>query len=258
MKSALATVEPSEQVNEGCEVADSAEQALLEEAKTLRRRRWRIGGAVLVCLLVLGAVLGIVFGPGSPSRSRSGPTPRGSKTSRSALEKSSGRIKAPTLRFSTYQAGLTARAPAHESSVSGTWVVPGVPISAYGGSVMQPRQETWMWMGLTAYRPGSLIRVGVDAFTTTRATSVHYEAFWKLGATTVRVRPLGHLVAPGDELHASISESSPGADWVVALTDVSKGWRFRQIVGYRGRELFPLWFEEAPTLVSKRLAETVQ
>lgn len=160
---------------------------------------------------------------------------------------------APSLpvEFSTEQGGLVGKSlKVDERSLSSTWVVPGVPLSAYEGSKLFPRQESWVWMGLTSAAPASEIRVGIDAFTTTSATSVHYSAFWSLGAATWKINTIDHLVGAGDVVRASISRPSPGAKWVVTIADVTQGWRFSHAVDYSGKEHVPLWLDEAPLLTT--------
>lgn len=233
-------------------VADAVEEALFEEAKGLRRRRWRYGAAAFAAVVALGTGLGLTAYSGGPTRPGSGATvpthvPNLLGSPLAASSREPGRV--PKLRFSTQAAGLAGQTIAKESSVSCSFVVPAVPVSAYLYSRLSQPEAVSLWMG-TAGGPtqGNFIQVGVDVTTerqTTEGLTVLYQAFW---AQTGSSHPVAHAVAPGDELHASISEGSPGTDWVVTIADVTQGWRFRQTVSYHGRERTPLWSEAAPIL----------
>ena len=57
-------------------------------------------------------------------------------------------------------------------------------------------------------------------------------------------------VAPGDRMHASISELVPLSDvWTIVLQDVTRGESFTQIVPYPSTQLTAEWIEETPLLI---------
>lgn len=230
----------------------AVEEALFEEAKALRRRRWRYGAAALAAVVAFGTGLGLTAFAGAPTRSGPGTTApaRGPRSSgSSAAASSTARGGVPRLRFSTQAAGLAGQTTAKESSVSCSWVVPAVPTSAYLDSRVTGAEAVSMWMGTDGRALGSFIQVGVDItterHTTTQGLTVRYQAFWEQTAAS---HPVGHPIIPGDELRASISEPSLGTDWVVTLADITQGWRIRQTVSFHGQERTPFWFEGASLL----------
>lgn len=220
--------EPGEQLKHPTSpVAENrAEQPPFEEANAPRRQRLRYGEFALAGVLALGAGLGSAAYAGASTRSSSGaiaPSRASKLPVSSRADSSTGPGRAPKLRFTTQQAGLAGQTTARERSLGCSWVVPPVPMSAYLDSRIASTQADSMWMGTTDRQLRSFIQVGVDVATTGR--TAHYQAYWRL---TERIHPVAHPVVPGDELRASIYESSPGTDWVVTIADATQQWRFSQ------------------------------
>jgi hypothetical protein len=136
------------------------------------------------------------------------------------------------------------------TSVSGDWTVPAVLPSS------EPEYSA-TWIGIDGFLPvtteqesasvtseqESLIQTGTEQDTAYGTTS--YSAWYELIPANPVTIP--ELVAPGDEMEASITQQSSN-NWLIQLQDVTAGWTFSQTVSYTTPGASAEWIEEAPSL----------
>jgi len=137
------------------------------------------------------------------------------------------------------------------NSVTGDWTVPTVTQHNAGQA-----ESSSDWIGIgggcvdaaCTVGDSTLIQTGteqdVDA---TGAAS--YSAWWELvPAPSLVITNM--TVAPGDHMHASISELVPNSNiWTIVLQDVTRNESFSQTVPYASTHLTAEWIEETPLLI---------
>ena len=134
------------------------------------------------------------------------------------------------------------------NSISGDWTVPAATAHTSGTA---EASSDWIGIGGGCVDTGctvtdsTLIQTGteqdVDA---TGAPS--YSAWWELvPAPSITVSNM--TVAPGDHMHASVSELVNDADvWNITIQDVTKGESFSTTVPYPSTHATAEWIEETP------------
>ena len=134
------------------------------------------------------------------------------------------------------------------NSISGDWTVPAATPHTSGTA---EASSDWIGIGGGCVDTGctvtdsTLIQTGteqdVDA---TGAPS--YSAWWELvPAPSITVSNM--TVAPGDHMHASVSELVNDADvWNITIQDVTKGESFSTTVPYPSTHATAEWIEETP------------
>ena len=134
------------------------------------------------------------------------------------------------------------------NSIAGDWTVPSASQHTAGQA---EASSDWIGIGGGCVDAGctvtdnTLIQTGteqdVDA---TGAPS--YSAWWELvpaPSTTIS----GMTVAPGDHMHASITEAVPNSNvWTITLKDVTRGESFSTTVPYSSTHATAEWIEETP------------
>jgi len=134
------------------------------------------------------------------------------------------------------------------TSIIGDWTVPTVTQHSSGQA---EASSDWIGIGGGCIDAGctatdsTLIQTGteqdVDA---TGAAS--YSAWWELvPAPSLTISNM--TVAPGDHMHASLSEVVPDSDvWTISIQDVTRGESFSQTVPYPSTHATAEWIEETP------------
>jgi hypothetical protein len=76
-----------------------------------------------------------------------------------------------------------------------------------------------------------------------------YSAWWEvIPGPSITISSI--TVAPGDHMHASISEGVPGSNvWTIVLQDVTRNETFSQTVPYSSSHLTAEWIEETPLII---------
>jgi hypothetical protein len=137
------------------------------------------------------------------------------------------------------------------SSVGGDWIVPTA-------SQHTPGQAEYSsdWIGIgggcidanCTAGDSTLIQTGTesDVDATGHAS---YSAWWELvPAPSIAITTM--TVAPGDHMHALISELVPGSNvWTITLQDVTRGESFSTTVPYSSTHATAEWIEETPLLI---------
>jgi hypothetical protein len=144
------------------------------------------------------------------------------------------------------------------TGVTGTWTVPAVaPTSSSTYSST--------WIGVDGLSNQDLIQTGTEADYYSGAT--HYGAWWEiLPASETVISPRTDLVEPGDQMSASIYETSTTTTsrgrrsrsttqhlWSIAIKDSTRGWSFATSQPYNGPGASAEWITEAPE-VNGRIA----
>jgi hypothetical protein len=139
------------------------------------------------------------------------------------------------------------------TGVSGTWTVPSVApttSSTYSSA----------WIGVDGFSDSSLIQTGTEE--DYYGGSAHYDAWWEiLPAAETEISPGTYPVAPGDQMSASIYETSAtkgsggrhhGTEhvWDIVISDTTKRWTFSTSQGYNGPGTSAEWILEAPEVGS--------
>ena len=120
------------------------------------------------------------------------------------------------------------------TSVSAQWVVPQVhpsSISEYSST----------WTGIDGWTTNSLIQTGTGQDASNNGTS--YYAWYEILPAPEVI--LG-VVAPGDQIQASVVEDVPGT-WTITIDDVTSNQGFSSAFSYNGPGASAEWIEETPT-----------
>jgi hypothetical protein len=139
------------------------------------------------------------------------------------------------------------------TGVSSTWTVPAVAATSSAS-------YSSAWIGVDGFNDSNLIQTGTEE--DYYSGSAHYDAWWEiLPAAETEISPTTYPVAPGDQMKASIYETTTtvksgrrGAtehDWVVNLSDTTKGWSFTTTQAYSGAGTSAEWIMEAPEVNGK-------
>jgi hypothetical protein len=131
-------------------------------------------------------------------------------------------------------AGYAARG-GEFTSVSGTWVVPEVPLqSAFGADAA--------WVGIGGYRTRDLIQAGTQAISS-GSGRVTYQAWYEKLPDFSRPVPL--TVLPGHMVNVSIDLQATDT-WLITLTNLTTGEVHRRTEEYTSSRSSAEWIQEAP------------
>ena len=123
------------------------------------------------------------------------------------------------------------------SSVSGSWVVPGVNPS-------ENMTFSGIWVGIGGYGEETLIQTGTEQ-EYYNGKPVYYAWYELLPDYLVKI-PQIH-VQPGDKMTASISLLNEAEDiWSIKISDVTRGTHFEKTVVYNSSRLSAEWIVERP------------
>jgi hypothetical protein len=153
-----------------------------------------------------------------------------------------------------YQQGLLEQGTKVFNSISGDWTVPTATQHTPGRA---ENSSDWIGIGggcidanCTLTDP-TLIQTGTeqDVSATGQAS---YAAWWEI--VPVPSIAISMTVAPGDHMHASISETIPDSEvWVITLKDVTRNETFTQTVPYPSTHATAEWIEETPLVIGTNL-----
>jgi Peptidase A4 family len=134
------------------------------------------------------------------------------------------------------------------TSISGTWKVPTATQHESGQS---ENSATWIGIGggclntSCTETDNTLIQAGTEQDVATDGAA-SYGAWYELIPETETAESI--TVNPGDTIHCSITETSPG-EWDIVLKDVTDGQGFNVSTAYSSSELTAEWIEETPVVV---------
>ena len=134
------------------------------------------------------------------------------------------------------------------NSITGDWTVPTATQHTSGQA-----EDSSDWIGIgggcidagCTATDSTLIQTGTEQdVDSTGAAS--YSAWWELvPAPSLTISNM--TVAPGDHMHASISEVVPDSDvWTITIQDVTRGETFTQTAPYPSTHATAEWIEETP------------
>jgi len=136
------------------------------------------------------------------------------------------------------------------SSIGGDWTVPAASKHVAGQDEFS---SDWIGIGGGCVDAGctvtdnTLIQAGTEQDFSSGTAS--YSAWWEVisgPSLTINM-----TVAPGDHMHAFISEAFVGSNlWTITLRDVTRNETFTQTVPYSSTRLSAEWIEEAPLVLS--------
>jgi hypothetical protein len=126
--------------------------------------------------------------------------------------------------------------------VNGSWVVPHVTVSAED-------KFSAVWIGIGGQLDKTLIQCGSEHDSINGATQymLWYEMLPDNSITIPEI-----TVSPGDVINASINlVSGTSNEWLIEISDVTKGQSFRQTFAYNSSQLTAEWVVERPTVNSQ-------
>jgi hypothetical protein len=139
------------------------------------------------------------------------------------------------------------------TGVSATWTVPSVSASSSA-------TYSSAWIGVDGFNNSDLIQTGTEE--DYYGGGAHYDAWWEiLPASETEISPSADPVSPGDRMSASIYEtsattgstrgfgrhgSSSEHEWVIDISDTTRGWSFSTTQAYSGPGASAEWVVEAP------------
>ncbi|WP_179233034.1 G1 family glutamic endopeptidase [Paenibacillus rigui] len=122
-------------------------------------------------------------------------------------------------------------------SVSGYWRVPKVRPS-------KTNKYSSTWVGIDGFGNNSLIQTGTEQ-DYVKGKAVYY-AWWEiLPAPETKIR---FPVSPNDLMYARISKRCGTNQWLIILSNKTKGWTFRKVTKYNGPASTAEWIMEAPSI----------
>jgi hypothetical protein len=122
------------------------------------------------------------------------------------------------------------------TSVSGTWVIPTVPVSSgLSGDAT--------WVGIGGVSDQDLIQAGTDAIIS--GGSLTYEAWYEIIPDAQVFVPLA--ISSGDSLSVSITEQSSGL-WLITMTNNTTGKIYQKNISYNSSRSSAEWIEEMPSM----------
>jgi hypothetical protein len=119
-------------------------------------------------------------------------------------------------------------------AVAGDWTVPEATGAAGAGDAA--------WVGIGGLTSTDLIQAGTRA-ELGAGGAARYVAWYELLPSAAT--PIAMTVAPGDRMHAAITERAPGR-WEIELDDLTTGERFSIALAYDSSESSAEWIVEAP------------
>jgi hypothetical protein len=135
------------------------------------------------------------------------------------------------------------------TSISGTWKVPTATQHTSGQA---ESSATWIGIGggclntSCTESDNTLIQAGTEQDIAANGTA-SYSSWYELIPETETAESI--TINPGDTIHCSITETSPGK-WDIVLTDVTDGQGFNVTTTYSSSELTAEWIEETPVVIS--------
>lgn len=136
--------------------------------------------------------------------------------------------------------------------IAGDWVVPTASEHKAGEAEFS---STWIGIGGGCVDAGcavtdsTLIQTGTEQDAGPTGGPA-YSAWWEIiPAPSVGLDPSTNPVAPGDHMHAAITQTAPQV-WNIVLDDVTKGWKFQQTVPYSSSYATAEWITETPVVIS--------
>ena len=220
-----------------------------------------VGSGVLVCLLFGAAALGA----GAATRSGS-PAPSQATAARvegvralPTRARSLLRHRLPDARRGTVQLATNwsgeVQLSSDTTSVAGSWTVPALVPST-------PVRFAATWVGIGGFSGPTLIQTGTAEVTATG--EVGYSAWvevlptpsWTVTLPTTPGGSSSFVVAPGDTMAASVTESAPDL-WQVTISDLTAKWTYRNSFAYSVSADSAEWITERPTLLTTTQHTTV-
>lgn len=125
------------------------------------------------------------------------------------------------------------------TGVSAMWTVPTVKAGARGDSAT--------WVGVDGFTNQDLVQAGTD-----QSSGSYYAWYELIPQVAFSLGP----VKPGDQMHADVSQQSPGT-WAVTLEDLTQKVTWSGPVAYYAQETSAEWVEEAPTNASNDTIEAM-
>jgi hypothetical protein len=121
------------------------------------------------------------------------------------------------------------------TSVSGTWVVPEVPVEG-------PFGADAAWVGIGGYRTRDLIQAGTQSISSGDGR-VAYQAWYEMLPDFSHPVPL--TVFPGHTVNVSIDEQRPD-EWLIVITNLTTGEVHQRTETYSSSRSSAEWVQEAP------------
>ncbi len=148
-----------------------------------------------------------------------------------------------------YQQGTLEQGSKLFNAITGDWTVPTVTQHTAG---QDESSSDWIGIGGGCEDAGctvtdnTLIQTGTEQDVSGGTAS--YSAWWELvPAPSIAI---SMTVAPGDHMHASISEAVPDSNvWTITLQDVTRNESFTTTVPYSSTHGTAEWIEETPLLI---------
>lgn len=125
------------------------------------------------------------------------------------------------------------------TAVSGAWTVP-TPTTTSTTDVSIDAA----WIGVGGATTNDLIQVGTEDTVATDGT-INVAAFYEL-LPDMPHYPASIIVAPGDQISASLSEISTNL-WSISISDLTSGTSFASTVSYASSHSSVEWIEEDPS-----------
>jgi hypothetical protein len=152
-----------------------------------------------------------------------------------------------------YDQGMLEQGVKLLHSITGDWTV---PTATAQGSGKAGSSATWIGIGggcidaaCTLTDPTGLIQTGTEQDVDSSGHA-SYSAWWEL-VPVPAVTITNMAVAPGDHMHADVSELIPGLElWKITLDDVTRGESFTTTVPYPSSHASAEWIQETPLAIS--------
>jgi Peptidase A4 family len=150
-----------------------------------------------------------------------------------------------------YNQGTLEQGTKMFNSITGDWTVPAASNHAAG---QDASSSDWIGIGGGCVDAGctvtdnTLIQTGTEQDVSASDTP-SYSAWWEvIPGPSIGIS--NFTVAPGDHMHADITEVVSGANvWKITLRDVTRNETFTQTVPYSSTHATAEWIEETPLLI---------
>jgi hypothetical protein len=123
--------------------------------------------------------------------------------------------------------------------VSGKWIVPTPTTTSTTDTTADAA-----WIGIGGINTNDLIQVGTEETVATDGT-INAAVFYELLPDSP-VYPQTVTVSPGDQINASLDETTPGI-WTINISDTTSGESYAKIVSYTSSHQSAEWIEEDPS-----------
>jgi hypothetical protein len=131
------------------------------------------------------------------------------------------------------------------TTVSGKWTVPTPTTTSTTDITVDAA-----WIGIGGVTTEDLIQVGTEDIVATDGT-INAAVFYELLPDAPHY-PAAVTVRPGDQISASISETTPGS-WLISISNLTSGKTFTKTVVYTSTHSSAEWIEEDPSFVDGTL-----